>query len=820
MAQIPPPLGVSIPPPVGVPRIGAPVGPPPPLGAGVNAPPPPIVPAVTTPPPQVSAPAPTVTVQASGGRPTGSTGIRRSNEMAQQGFIARQGPVPTFTPQPPAKVSSNASVPALPLKDVQPPAPGPRVQVSTPGRGCIGHAIETAAEGSTIVIPAGKYIECLNVTKTLSFIAEGKVTIIGDGSSETVTVNAPSASFEGIHIKQTRNRSRPGVNVVTGSVLMRNCKVRSVAIAAVNVKGDACVKLVRCSLKGKVNPALLALQESQVFCEGCVLSETTALAATIKGTAMGLFVQCTFERNKKGGLSSIEQSCVNIDSCRFLGCNVDVANESRNNVVKGCYVEKQGGSGIVCAGNCDAHVFDCQVNGCCIDARNNATVEMGNNQYSHGSLLVWGQARAKSTRDTFTGETPVAIGVSHTGTLDITYPKITNVSGCGLVAYGDSSVKMENGSISGCGASGIMAHTGARLSVSDTQVSSCQDFGVLSNDTQETTLTKCSFRNCVKSGAELTRVRVCTITESSFENCRKCGVVLTDINVTFNNCQFSGNSYSGVHVGQSSPTFSDCKFQRNQKGGLFACNGSRIKGEKLTFTNCEWAAVYVDPQSSFDVTGATFEDNQLGINAAGDVTLNQGSFKKHKSYAMQITDRCTVNDTTFTDEKCAVTIFSENGSAQVRMTGAKFENNTSHVEISQQATGEFVNCEFSNASSESAVHVLDASATFRGCTFTRNRQIAIVAEGNTTISESTIKESGRVGVLFKGKASGTVRGSKFENNGDCAILCVSGNPAILENEIKGGTLSKFGIYLCQEAVAQIEGNKFERNSMANIWRNE
>ena len=769
-----------------------------------------------SPPPSV----PTVTVQASAGRPVSNAGLRRSNDG--QGYVALPaGPTPTYTPQPPPKVSSsNGQLPQLPLKDVPAPPPGERIQVTVGGRGCIGRAIEQAPEGATIVIPPGKYTECLTVAKTLSFVADGEVIIIGDGSGETINITAQSASFEGISVEQTKNRSKAGVSISNGKVLMKNCKVKSLAVAAVNVKGDGCVKLLRCHLLGNVSPALLGMQNAEIFAEGCVFSHTRALAATIKGNTQAVFVQCTFQENAKGGFSAIEQSVAVLDSCRFLGCNLDVANDSRNNVVVGCYVEKQGGSGIVCAGNSEVRVFDCEVNGCCIDTRNNSTVEMGSNKYSHGSLLVWGSSRTKSSKDTFSGETPVAIGVSQNSTLDISFPRISDVTGCGLVAYGDCAVQIQNGSISGCGGTGIMAHSGARLNVSDTQVSGCKEFGVLSNDTQETTLRKCSFRNCIKSGAELTRVRFCTATETSFQNCRKCGVVLTDTSASFEKCDFIGNGYSGCHCGQSSASFTECKFDRNQKGGLFACNSSRISGGKYTFTNCEWAAVYIEAGSCFDINGATFEDNQLGIMAVGECNLSEATFKKHKSLALQISDRCTVNGGTFSDEKCAVAIFSEGGSAQVRMTGVKFTNNATHLEISQQASCEFVECEFANASNESAVHVLDASATFRSCTFTRNRQIALVSEGSTTVSESTITESGKVGILFKGNASGTVRDSKFENNGDCSILCVSGAPAILNNEIKGGTLSKFGVYLCQEATAQIEGNKFERNSMANIWRNE
>ena len=152
------------------------------------------------------------------------------------------------------------------------------------------------------------------------------------------------------------------------------------------------------------------------------------------------------------------------------------------------------------------------------------------------------------------------------------------------------------------------------------------------------------------------------------------------------------------------------------------------------------------------------------------------------------------------------------------ISNSTFNNNGLHVEVSKSGRATCTSCEFQNSSSDSGVHVLEAVGTFKSCTFAQSRSVAILAEGEINVSESTIKDSRRAAVLFGNHSSGVLRDTTLTNNGECCVLCASGSPSILSNKIEGGAGTKFGIYICNGTEPAIEGNEFHGNAYANIWK--
>jgi hypothetical protein len=174
----------------------------------------------------------------------------------------------------------------------------------------------------------------------------------------------------------------------------------------------------------------------------------------------------------------------------------------------------------------------------------------------------------------------------------------------------------------------------------------------------------------------------------------------------------------------------------------------------------------------------------------------------------------TLDATEFTEEpETAVFV----GGGELKATGCTFSKNKIHMEATGGSKSEVTGSEFTGSTGNCGIHVLEAVATFTECKFTDDSEVALFSEGELSVVEGTVQGAGRVGMVFDGKASGTVSGSVFENNGDCALQCLLGSPTIAANAI--GAHGKFGVFLCRDARPVLDQNTFTKSPLANIWRN-
>jgi len=93
----------------------------------------------------------------------------------------------------------------------------------------IQDAINSAGIGSTIVVKAGLYTECLIIDKSLTLVGENGATIISQGRDHTVKITANNVSFSGFVLKGVERSLWSGVyirslyNVVENNTITDHC---------------------------------------------------------------------------------------------------------------------------------------------------------------------------------------------------------------------------------------------------------------------------------------------------------------------------------------------------------------------------------------------------------------------------------------------------------------------------------------------------------------------------------------------------------------------------------------------------------------------
>lgn len=481
----------------------------------------------------------------------------------------------------------------------------------SPGPGCLAQAIANASAGSTIRVPGGRYCESNEVTKPLNFVADGDVSIYGDGR-DTVTVAAVDVSFAGFTIKQKASRARCAIGVNSGSAVLTNCKVSSIALACVLLRGDVRLRLAGCCVNagGGPVPCLSTQGASQVVAEGCLFASSKPSHVVLKFASIGKFVRCHFSDAVKGGLVASENSRLFIDSCQFQACSIDITNSSSENVVGGTFVEKKGGTGTLCAGNSRSHLRKNTIAGSCIDTIDNAKVEAAGNDFRDGSFILSGTSRVVSDSDTFKGQTPAAIGVSGDADLTLKNLVMEGISGSGVVCYEESKVTIEHAQILNCEKSGVMVHSSGRIVATDLVVVGCGDAGLILQDTKETNFRGLKLIGNKKLGGEVSRAWQCSFVNVQAKGNEMCGLIFTETQTELHGCEFIDNRFAGLHVGKGSKVkLDDGEFVGNQRGGLLVLEKSSIRISKASFNRNDWSAVSFDADSSVTLDDCHFEGN-------------------------------------------------------------------------------------------------------------------------------------------------------------------------------------------------------------------
>jgi hypothetical protein len=508
-----------------------------------------------------------------------------------------------------------------------------------------------------------------------------------------------------------------------------------------------------------------------------------------------------------------DRAQISVDSSSLVRAPLTIAGSSPSSVI-GTAFSKDGGSSIVCAAQSQTYILSSTLESAGIDIRDQASVTLSSNTFQGASLVVWGDSRAISARDSFTGTSEAAVAVWDRGNLQVSDLTISDLTGAGAIVYDSGRLQVDRGTLTKVGGCGLIAHSGGGLFATDVTVSESAQCGVLLSDPGEGSLTRVTVRNCGQAGAELRSAGSVSVSELKAVGNSKVGIVIAEGTVNLDKIEVEGNAYSGIHVsgrgGRAS--INGLKASGNKKGGVVVTGGGTASGSGWKLNANQWTAVFVEEGAFVEVEGAEFGENEYGVTAAGEARVKKGKFGRQAKAAVQLTGVGVFEGCEFSNEKLGILV---GGRGEITLTDSVCVNNDVHLEAGDGARVDARTSQFSQSRGNYGVHVAGARASFDRCTFAKNRVIGIFSEGETNVTQSTFTGSGRVAMAFDKNASGEVRESQFEDNGDCAFQCIGGAPSIIGNTIQGQ--KQFGVYIFTNAVPVVEQNVFGKNGLANVW---
>ena len=708
-----------------------------------------------------------------------------------------------------------------------PPTPSSKVITVSPTEdGVISAAAEAAEDGSTIVVNAGRYTECIRVDKSLRFVCVGKVSLRSDGLGEIFICNAPYVYIDGFHIKQDVSRARGAISINGGTTHFNNCKISSQAFATIQTRKDAQLKCTSCRLTSGKCPILLSSNEAEINMDQCVLQNSKTVMGTLKGSTVALFNQCLLKNGLKGGIMCVEQAQIEANSCSFIDSTVEMNSTGEINSIKGCVFEgtnPEQRTGIVTAMNSTSYIIVNNFNSATIDCRDQSKAKFRDNRFNSSSLVIWGNSSVEAETETYTGDisggSGASICLSTTATLQLKKSTFNNITGFGIFAYDTSKCTLDLCRFSQVSRSAIVAHSGAQLIAADCDIQGGNDVGINLNQAHSASFTRVSVKDTGSSGVEVCNTNSLTLDGCKFESCRKCGIFISSSSgVTAKNVFLDHNGYSGVHLSQSDVTFEECQLTQNKKGGIFACQCSNAHINSCTFTRNDWTALFVETQSKAEVNKCTFQDNVLAINVSGEAVMNESKVIKQLQ-GQQPTPSVQVCGGNFECNNCQIINSStaafvcDNGKLVTNKT--EYKDNKVHLEVTRHAEAVCKNCQFLNSTGDYSVKVTeDAKATLESCEITGSN-VGFIADAEATVTNCKIQESKRIGVLCSGTLNKLIKTNEITNNGECGVQCNCGALSIIGNSITQH--KKFGIYITAGATPAVEENKFEKNGLANIW---
>ncbi|OHT05885.1 hypothetical protein TRFO_26244 [Tritrichomonas foetus] len=708
-------------------------------------------------------------------------------------------------------------LPTLSLKPF-PDAPtgeqGAPITVTPTLENAITSAIEQAKENQTIIVQSGIYEEALNISKSINLVANGKVIICSAGGETTVSITGGNVTFDGFSIKQKKSRARGALLLNGGTLKLVNCKLSALSNATIMAKNDTLLSIKQCVIKGRNGSALSASHSCQIESEFTTYSYCRIATVSLRSTSCAKFKQCIFLNNPQSGISAIDESQLYVDSCNFVECTAEIRSNGACNVIKGTLFSKTGGSsGIVISQNATAYLYGNIIRGCCVDLRGSCNVTLRQNNYEGGSFLASNSTTANSLEETFTGDTPAAIGVHDTSHLTIEGAKITNLTGIGLVCYEMSKVNAKRLTFDNIALQGIICHSGGDLELLNANIQNVKEDAIMIQDCT-LSLQDSFVRNCKKNGISANDVNNCHVSGCKFENNNQCAIIASRSTLDIENVNISNSGYSAIHSIGSTIKLNKVIVGQNKKGGVVSTQNSKVVAENCTFTANNWAALLCEENSKIKAIKSTLSNNQLASNCAGKVTLVNCEVSSHRDTAVQASGKLKVKETTFSNNGSGLIA---GASATVKITGSTFQSNRLCIEVTNNANLECSNSKFVGSTGESAVNVTGGGfASYKECQFSQSRNVAVYVDGQIELENSTIEKTGKIALLCTENSKGSVRNNKLIGDGQCGVQIGGGTAVIQSNEIQN--FSQFGVYIKPNSRASVENNDYSNNKLANIWK--
>ncbi|WP_405746016.1 right-handed parallel beta-helix repeat-containing protein [Streptomyces sp. NBC_01525] len=170
----------------------------------------------------------------------------------------------------------------------------------------ITRALAEAAEGALITVAPGRYEESLNITRTVSLVAEGPGTVqIHSATGSTVTVDADAVQLSGLELSGA-DPEAPVLDVRRGQAALDDCQVSGgKAWAAVLAWRDGTLALRDCWVTNRQGAGVVVTSSGGNVLERSEVADVGSSAVVVAEQGQLEVRQCTLSRARGNGI------CVN-----------------------------------------------------------------------------------------------------------------------------------------------------------------------------------------------------------------------------------------------------------------------------------------------------------------------------------------------------------------------------------------------------------------------------------------------------------------------------------------------------------------------------
>lgn len=738
--------------------------------------------------------------------PTGpQAGVRNSNRQTPPPL-----PLPSFPAQNPPQIPSSFSQ---------------QIKVNPSTENPINTALNLAADGALVVVPAGDYKESLKITKNVHFRAEGTVRLLSDTILDVVNANADIISFDGFTFRQEESQSAGAAIVNVGSTIFKNCTFYSHFMPTVIVKSNSKAFLYNCSLECQDTTALLTREDSYCYCEDVTFTAPKANGVMTREKSVSKFVKCSVKECGRNSFTFMENSKFLFENST-IDKNFDITAQSSFGMVRGCTVSNQH---INVHGSATTYFVGCTFNRGGLNCYETSGVRICDCTFTDQTDLPGIVCHGDSTIETHNNnfnhcKSGAAIAIYNNGEYTDNSGKYYDLNGVAFLAYGaGATLDLQKTAIVNATNGAVVAHTGAKLKINETLIDKINNAGILLNNANLFEIKSSKLSNCHLSAIDATAIEsTFSVDHCIFDRNGASGIIAngngTSTIYTITNSDFTNNKQTGIDIRNCTFSIDHIMQYENENGGLIISENSNGTLDNSAFSNNGNYSICSSSKSSITIKQSKLIQNLdtgVYVISGARATLIDCDIRNQDNIALLSEN----SDSKLIIEKC---IFIRNSVAVqsldqsvLEIVDSRFEDNGIHVEIGSNARGTVNNSNFQLSANGIGINIGEGgSAVFNTCEIQDEAKVGIANGGNLTITNSTIEECGITGIYWYGNSSGEISSNKIYKNGPCGIQIMKGEVSIHGNTIKGH--HAFGIHADKESNARIEDNEMSDNLQKDI----
>jgi len=619
--------------------------------------------------------------------------------------------------------------------------------------GSLQRCIDSLRPHSTLIIPAGIYEENIRITKNLVMKGNGKVKIVGNGLSDTVSFSCKEVIIQNIKFVAKVEQKGGAASFINTVASLTNCKFSKSGVSVCRSEGNSYLSFKNCILKGGALSGLFVSETTKVSLVSCQIINNNRMGIAATGFSVIVGSETTIQGHQESGVYLAENSSINLFGSNISNNGkkgIDIVSRSQDILIDSSIIEYHS-YGIFLCNQTRATLHKNQIRNnqvhniytksfCRIIMYYNVIQESQQNPL----MILEDHTKCYSYSDSFSGTCKVGIAVIKESSFIAKKSKFSGLTGQGIYNIESSITDLHSCTFSGIQQTAINSRTNSSMQIRDCTYSNCASPVIMIKDRVKGFIRRCKFIRCNLHALDIGNgISDFVIKDSDFCNSGDSAVKVRGLSSpTFVGCRFFSNNVSGVDIFEpdSCPEFQNCEFYQNKD-----CGASVMKNSRPIFTGC------------------SFSNNRIGIEAlSSNAIISNSTMSKNLACGALISERSSITfiSSKFFGNPLNVQILHPGTIAELKNCSIKDSITHSGVLVTNSSTLNASNCEFEN----NFAHHVDVSkgseCTLTECISTKSLSgVGFHAHERSKLLMNQCKVSSEknIGVF--------ISGSEFELNG-------------------------------------------------------